>query len=60
MFYLKACPKCHGDLFRGTDVYGQYIGCAQCGNYLSAAEEARFTQSTLNPNPPKDGLGDSP
>ena len=49
MFYFKACPKCNGDLFRDTDVYGPYIGCAQCGHYLSAAEEARFTKSSLKP-----------
>ena len=49
MFYLKACPKCHGDLFSDTDGYGPYIGCAQCGHYLSTAEEARFTQPPLKP-----------
>ena len=49
MFYFKACPKCHGDLFSDTDVYGAYINCAQCGHHLSAAEEARFTRSPQIP-----------
>ena len=47
MIYFKACPKCHGDLFGDTDVYGPYIACAQCGHYLSAMDEARFAQSPL-------------
>ena len=49
MFYFKACPKCHWDLFSNTDAYGPYIACAQCGRYLSEAEEARFTGQTIKP-----------
>ena len=49
MYYFKACPRCHGDLFEDTDVYGPYIACMQCGHYITAANEAGLTQSDLNP-----------
>lgn len=28
---FKACPKCHGDLHIGRDLYGTYLQCFQCG-----------------------------
>ncbi len=31
MFYFKACPKCHGDLYLDSDGYGTFIECLQCG-----------------------------
>ncbi len=40
MFWLKSCPRCHGDLNENTDIYGNYISCLQCGHYLTAIEEA--------------------
>ena len=40
MFWLKGCPRCHGDLFRERDQYGWYVFCLQCGHYLSEVEEA--------------------
>ena len=40
MFWLKNCPRCHGDLCDKNDNYGDYIGCFQCGHYLTADEEA--------------------
>ncbi len=40
MYWLKSCPRCHGDLFENTDFYGSYFDCFQCGHYLTAAEEA--------------------
>ena len=42
MFYFKACPKCRGDLYESTDIYGPYISCMQCSHYLTDAEEARL------------------
>ena len=39
MFWVKGCPNCHGDLYSGTDVYGTYVACLQCGHYLTEAEE---------------------
>jgi DNA-directed RNA polymerase subunit M/transcription elongation factor TFIIS len=31
MMLFKACPKCHGDLHSGRDMYGTYLQCFQCG-----------------------------
>ncbi len=30
MFFFKACPKCHGDLYLDSDGYGTFIECLQC------------------------------
>ncbi len=40
MFWLRACRKCHGDLYRNTDVFGTYIACLQCGSYPTETEQA--------------------
>ena len=45
MFWFKGCPKCHGDLYSETDVYGSYVACLQCSHYLTGAEEARLGSS---------------
>ena len=45
MFWFKSCPKCHGDLYRDSDVYGSYVACVQCSHYLTGAEEARLGSS---------------
>lgn len=29
--YLKGCHRCGGDLFEGSDEYGPYTQCFQCG-----------------------------
>ena len=42
MFWFKGCPKCHGDHYSNSDVYGSYVACLQCSRYLSAAEEAQL------------------
>lgn len=44
MFWLKSCPRCNGDLFDNSDVYGNYIDCFQCGHYLTAEEDARVRE----------------
>lgn len=31
MVWLKACPKCEGDLFLDEDHYGKFKSCVQCG-----------------------------
>ena len=31
MFFFKACPKCHGDLYLDSDGYGTFLECLQCG-----------------------------
>ena len=38
MFKLRGCPKCHGDLFVGEDIYGRYLSCVQCGRYFAVAD----------------------
>jgi len=41
MYWLKACPRCRGDLHEEKDFYGAYVACIQCGYLLNAqAEEA--------------------
>ena len=39
MMWLKACPRCHGDLFREYDVGATYVVCLQCGHTLTEAQE---------------------
>ena len=34
MVYLKACPRCKGDLHISQDMYGKYCECLQCGYML--------------------------
>ena len=34
MFYFKACPKCHGDLYLEKDAYGKFNKCFQCGRIV--------------------------
>ena len=34
MVYLKACPRCNGDLHISQDMYGKYRECLQCGYVL--------------------------
>lgn len=40
MFWLKACPKCQGDLQEIKDVGETYVSCIQCGRILTAVQEA--------------------
>ena len=42
MFWLKSCPRCHGDLHESSDIYGSYIDCFQCGHFLTVDEDARL------------------
>ena len=32
---FKACPRCHGDLMDGSDQFGSYLSCIQCGRYMA-------------------------
>lgn len=34
-FWLKACPRCEGDLQLKHDIGGAYIECVQCGLELN-------------------------
>ena len=53
MFWFKSCSKCHGDLYRDSDLYGTFISCMQCGHYLTQAEEAQepIFQGSLGQRP---------
>ena len=38
-FWLRACPKCGGDLKLQPDVTGAYVQCLQCGLELNTVEQ---------------------
>ena len=38
MFWLKACPRCKGDLYESSDIYGSYVCCLQCARCLTDVE----------------------
>ena len=42
MFWIKACPRCKGDLYEGSDIYGTYISCLQCARCLTVEEEGQL------------------
>jgi hypothetical protein len=31
MLYMKACPRCHGDIKLDRDTFGVFAKCLQCG-----------------------------
>ena len=39
MYWLKACPRCRGDLHEERDFYGVYVACIQCGYVLDSRQE---------------------
>jgi hypothetical protein len=45
MMWLKACPRCRGDLIRQYDLDGPYVGCLQCGHVLRPSEEQRLVRA---------------
>lgn len=47
MFWLKACPRCHGDLFIDSDYYGHFACCIQCGAYLDPSRPTLFQQRLI-------------
>ena len=48
MVYLRACPKCHGDLYDAIDVHGAFLSCLQCGYLrdLGTPNVAVFVEKT--------------
>jgi hypothetical protein len=40
VIWLKACPRCGGDLFLEREIEGQSIRCLQCSGALTRAQEA--------------------
>ena len=51
MFKLRGCPKCHGDLFLGEDIYGKYLSCVQCGRYFSTEASVRVVRPVPDAQP---------
>ena len=52
MYFLKQCPRCHGDLTTDSDQYGDFVSCLQCG--LCKDIQAAVSESpvfNLNPAP---------
>lgn len=43
-FWLRACPKCHGDLEMKRDVTGPFVECMQCGGELSPIQQNFLTR----------------
>jgi DNA-directed RNA polymerase subunit M/transcription elongation factor TFIIS len=44
MIWLKACPKCRGDLVLDSDYYGNYVSCIQCGHSLEQSQQSQLQQ----------------
>ena len=38
MLYLKACPRCRGDVKFADDQYGKYLECLQCGFIVDGSD----------------------
>ena len=38
-FWLRACPKCGGDLELQLDITGAYVRCLQCGLELNPGQQ---------------------
>lgn len=39
MMWLGACPRCRGDLFLQSDLFGEFVSCLQCGTILNESQE---------------------
>jgi uncharacterized Zn finger protein (UPF0148 family) len=46
MFWLKACPRCKGDLFLDANARGKDIVCLQCGyrRYILTSGDGRASK----------------
>ena len=44
MMWLKACPRCRGDLVLDSDYYGNYVSCIQCGASLDKSQKSVLQQ----------------
>ena len=48
MFFLKACPKCQGDMYQERDLYGTFVECLQCG----LMKDVRLAEAFFDPSDP--------
>ena len=46
LILMKACPRCNGDLHEGSDLYGSYVQCLQCGYIADFKEEPAAVHKT--------------
>jgi DNA-directed RNA polymerase subunit RPC12/RpoP len=46
--YLKACPRCHGDIALDNDQYGRYMECLQCGFLIRSRAEEKSSAATTS------------
>lgn len=46
MLYLKACPKCSGDVKLGVDIYGKFLECIQCAFTIDSPEAIRRVEQS--------------
>ncbi len=44
MMYFKACPRCKGDLYTNSDLYGEYKECLQCGYIEEIARDKAYSR----------------
>lgn len=58
MIKFKGCPKCRGDLYLATDIYGRYFNCLQCGftRDLPAVESKAAASRPVPAEPALTGL----
>ena len=47
MLYLKACPRCKGDMHDNRDLYGNYRECLQCGHMVDLERAGAFLSSRV-------------
>lgn len=55
MLYLKACPRCRGDVQFVNDVYGPFLGCLQCGFRITSG--SREVMAAMTPGRPPSPAG---
>ncbi len=53
MYWLKSCPKCHGDLCLEQDHYGTFQTCLQCGFLRELIDRSGNPVSAVQPMPIK-------
>ena len=55
-FWLRACPKCSGDLELQLDITGAYVQCVQCGLELNPRQERLLRQLGRMPAGPPEAV----
>ena len=57
MLYLKACPRCNGDVHFAADIDGPYLQCLQCGFSRELVEMVSANKHTASGNEVKGESG---